>query len=152
MNHLLVLCAISLSIFTLASSPNIDAAIYKWTDDKGQVNYSSSTPLGVTTDNIEKKIVQVSQPLNQTTQKASDEQEKSDVPSSHQKETNSDKTNGYCKQQKEIAETLTNNPYIKWKVGDQEVLLEGAKKDTKIKEIQQDIQKYCGSAQNSPTI
>ena len=115
MNHLLVLCAISLSIFTLASSPNIDAAIYKWTDDKGQVNYSSSTPLGVTTDNIEKKIVQVSQPLNQTTQKASDEQEKSDVPSSHQKETNSDKTNGYCKQQKEIAETLTNNPYSKWK-------------------------------------
>ena len=152
MNHLLTLCAISLSIFTIASSPNIDAAIYKWTDDKGQVNYSSSTPLGVKTDNIEKKIARVSHSSNQTTQSLDVEQKKSDISNSTEAKTDSNKADNYCKQQKEIAETLANNPYIKWKTGDQEVLLEGAKKEAKVKEIRQDIQKYCSSTSTGPKI
>lgn len=138
MDKLLTISAIMLSILSLTSSPQIDAAIYKWKDANGQINYSTIVPEGVKKDDIAKKIASISKAPKQTTTKA-DETTENDT------ESENNKSNTYCEKQQKIVETLKNNPYIKWKVGDQEVLLEGDKKAAKVEEIEKDIKKYCSS-------
>ena len=50
---------------------------------------------------------------------------------------------GYCKQQYKIIKDLESNAYVKWKVDDKEILLEGDAKAAQIEKIKQDISPFC---------
>jgi len=127
-------CAIGVSTFLLASSPQIDASIYKWKDNNGQIHYSQIAPYGV-----EKEVIQLAITPNKVIKKASTKQK---IPES----SSNNQTLSYCQQQQEILQALRNNPYVKWKAGDKEVLLEGDTKAKQIEKIQTDIQKFCSNS------
>lgn len=143
MNQLITVCSASFIIFLLASSPSIDAAIYKWKDDKGQIHYTAIAPEGIEKANIEADIVRFSQTT--ATPSTSTNQSDNTNPDDTTKQENTDGTtnNGYCEQQKNIVQTLENNDYIKWKEGDKETLLEGEKKAAQVAKIKQEMEKFC---------
>ena len=147
MNHLITVCSVALSIFFLASSPNIDAAIYKWKDDKGQIHYTAIAPegKGIEKNNIEADIARFSKITPPT---ASNDTSTATENIETEQDTNDNTANnnpntGYCKQQQEIIQSLENNPYVKWKEGDKETLLEGEAKAAQVEKIKQDMEKFC---------
>lgn len=141
MNHIITVCSIALSILFLTSSPRIDAAIYKWTDDNGQINYSAIAPdTNIKKDNIEEEIARISQITASPTGPINTDSSEEDT----NNKNSSDKNNtGYCKQQQSIIKSLESNPYVKWKVGDKETLLEGEEKAAQVEKIKQDVTKFC---------
>ena len=138
------ICIIGISAFLLASSPQIDASIYKWKDDKGQVHYSQTAPTGVENEVIQAPI----SPSKPAEKQQTSEQQPTEDSNQQASTSNNNVASGYCKQQQEIIQALKSNPYVKWKTGDKEVLLEGDAKAKQIEEIQADIQKFCSNSSN----
>lgn len=139
----------SLSLFTALSllSTNTLAEIYKWKDESGQVHYSATPPPTKTIDleNISDTIAfqngaasqqtvdkNTSTPHNNTSQKDSGQQKG---------QTNN--KGKYCDHQTQALKTLRDNEFVKWKNGDEDVILEGEMKAAKISQLSQDIEKYC---------
>jgi len=155
MNNLISICLVTISVFLLASSTHIDAAIYKWKDDKGQIHYSAIAPAnGTKKDNIEAEIARVSQVTitpskavntDNATNNATDNTEANADGTTDDNTNNKGSNAGYCKQQQDIIKSLENNPYVKWKEGDKETLLEGEQKAAQVEKIKSDMKKFCSS-------
>lgn len=153
MNNLITLSSVLLYVLFLTSSPSIDAAIYKWKDDNGQIHYSAIAPEGIAKDNIETEITRFSQITSQTAESSNNTD--SNLSSGKEADTSDEQKgismdSGYCKQQQDIIQALEKNPYVKWKVDDKETLLEGEAKAAQVKKIQEEMQKLC-SEEAKPT-
>lgn len=149
MNHLLTVCSVALSVLFLTSSPRIDAAIYKWTDDNGQVNYSAIAPDNtIEKDNIEAEIARISQVTIAPANPINTDSNEANTDSNNTVSSNIPSTS-YCKQQQSIIKSLESNPYVKWKVDDKETLLEGEEKAAQVEKIKQDVKKYCSKESTS---
>lgn len=141
------------SVITAMSvfSNNLQAEIYKWKDEQGQVHYSATPPPSKTidleniSDDISLRSGKPSQ-LNTNTDKLAD---KPHSDSNANTSNNHTKQSNYCNHQKQALQTLKENEFVKWKSDDQDIILEGDMKAQKINELSQEIDQYCNQQANS---
>ena len=148
MSNLLSLFIMGISVLLLTSSPQIDASIYKWKDAQGQVHYSQSIPDGIDKDKI-KTVAAPAPSKGETSEKTID---------SEAEKTNDEdvsvvngENSAYCEQQNKIIKALQENDYVKWKIDDKEVLLEGDAKAAQVEKIKKDMSQFCSGKKEVET-
>lgn len=148
-----------LSLGVMAALPlistNAMAEIYKWKDESGQVHYSATPPPTKTIDleNISDAIDfqkgNASQRTVSNGEKTPSRQNSNTTLSGEQQAGQTSNKSKYCDHQTQALKTLKDNEFVKWKNGDEDVILEGDMKAVKINQLSQDIEKYCSPANAS---
>ena len=149
----LTLCAFSLVL--ACAMANVQAGVYKWTDDSGAVHYTQTPPPDSSkAKNMDQEIsLATGKPQHSSAVKGTDTAnatEDKDKPTDEMAAAkqegakNEDKHRQFCDQQKTALKQLVSNPVIRWKTAEnEEKILTAQERTDKIAEFEKNVKDLC---------
>jgi len=127
---------------------NAFAEVYKWTDDKGGIQYTQTPPMDRPSQLINSKSLQPSVAPAPPVEPLPSESGKVEVKDLKNKDQeievmDTDKLKKYCADQKKNLELLTDTKRVSIMEDGKATNISKADKEVKIKQIQENINKFC---------